>query len=216
MYVDFLEKIWKESRTLAIITFSYDLLLEQLLDDLDLCFAYGAGEAIEFDDGRRRGRLHRSGHDLQLLKLHGSSNWGVCRGCSKAGKYPDQVTSFEKPYVPTRRRACPWCGDKYLETGIIPPILGKAGESRHMEPVWLQARKALRRSREIFVIGYSLPPGDVEAMSLFREVEGLTKRPRVTLVCGSRGAPESYEQVFSHFVDRKQRFESFAEDYFGE
>jgi hypothetical protein len=170
------------------------------LDDLNLHFSYGAGGAIEFDNDQRRRRVRRSGYDLELLKLHGSSNWGVCRGCSKAGKCLDQVTSYEKPYIPARRRTCPWCGDKLLESGIIPPILGKAEESRHMEPVWLRARKALRRAREIIVIGYSLPQSDVEAASLFREVEGLMKRPRITVVCGSHGAPSSYGEVFSRLT----------------
>ena len=213
MYVGFLGKLWKECRSLEVITFNYDLLLEQLLDDVGLRFSYGAADGIAFDDNRRRARMHRSGHHLELLKLHGSSNWGICRGCRKAGRYLDQVTAFEKPYVPLRRRTCPWCRDKFLETGIIPPILGKAGESRHMGPVWLQARRALRRAREIIVIGYSLPPSDAEAVSLFREIEGLLKRPRITVVCGSKGAPPSYGQVFSGFTDAKKRFEGFAEDF---
>lgn len=210
-YTDFLSDLHPESRTLTVITFNYDLLLEQILDDIGLRFDHGAPGTIEFDDDDRRRRLRRSGPHLQVLKLHGSANWGVCRGCRKAGEYVDLVVSFEKPYPAVRRKTCPWCGDRFLESGIIPPILGKAGESRHMEPVWLSARKALRRARQVVVIGYSLPVADVEAVSLLREVEGSIKRPRITVVCGPRGAPPAYQNVFRKFEDRKQYFEDFVE-----
>lgn len=212
-YIGFLSKVWDESRTLSVITFNYDALVEQLLDDIGLRYDYGGGDGIEFDDAGRRRRLRRSGRQLEVLKLHGSSNWGLCRGCRNAGKYVDQVTAFEKPYVPIRRRTCPRCGVRFLEAGIIPPILGKAGESRHMEPLWLRARTVLRRAREVMVIGYSLPAGDPEAHSLLREVETLVKRPRITVVCGFGGAPQTYEHLFKRFQDPKQGFEAFAEGF---
>lgn len=212
-YVGFLEEVWRRGQTLSVVTFNYDLLVEQLLDDLSLRYDYGGGEGIEFDDNDRRRRLHRSGSQLDLLKLHGSSNWGVCRGCRKAGMYVDHVAAFENPYIPTRQKSCPWCGDKFLEPGVIPPIVGKAGESRHMEPVWRRARKVLRRAREVIVIGYSLPAGDVEALSLFREIERPIKRERITVVCGSGGAPQTYSQLFKRFTDTRQGFEAFAEEF---
>lgn len=213
LYLGFLGAVWRESRTLTVVTFNYDLLLEQLLDDMDLRFDYGDPGAIDFDDDDRRRRIRRSGADLAILKLHGSSNWGICRGCRKAERYEDQVTAFEGAYVPLRRRSCPWCDERYLDSGIIPPILGKAGESRHMEPIWRLARKAVKRSREAIIIGYSLPQSDIEAISLFREIASPPSRPRITVVCGSRGAPPSYGKVLGKFTDAKQSFETFAESF---
>jgi NAD-dependent SIR2 family protein deacetylase len=209
-YTTFLRQLFQQSRTLTIITFNYDLLLEQLLDDIGLRYEYGAGGAIEFDDATRRRRLRRSGSQLDVYKLHGSASWGVCRGCGKAEKSNDQVTSFETPYVPIRRKSCPRCGERFLESGIVPPILEKAGESRYREPIWVSARKALRRAREVISIGYSLPESDHEALSLFREIESPFKRPRITVVCGTGGAPIAYSKVFARFTDAKMYFEEFA------
>jgi len=211
-YTTFLQQLFRESRTLTVITFNYDLLLEQILDDINLRYDYGTAGAVEFDDDTRRKRLRRSGLQLTVLKVHGSANWGVCRGCRKAERFDNQVTSFERPYVPIRRKSCPWCDRTYLESAIVPPILEKAGESRYREPIWVSARKALRRSREVIVIGYSLPQSDHEAMSLLREVESPSKRPRITVVCGPKGAPSAYSQVFRRFTDAMQYFEDFASE----
>ncbi len=210
IYMAFFHHFFEESRSLTLITFNYDLLAEQILDDLGLRYDYGSTEMIEFDNSRRRRRLRRSGSELSLLKLHGSANWGVCRGCPEAGKYVDKVTAFERPYVPIRRKSCPWCGGKFLETAIVPPILGKAGEGRHVGPIWRLARRSLERAREVVVVGYSLPSSDVEAISLLREVDAPGKRPRITIVCGPRGAPPGYKNVFSGFKDAGEYFEDFA------
>lgn len=209
-YAAFFSNLLDESRSLTVVTFNYDLLAEQVLDDLGVRYDYGSAGMIEFDDSRRRRRLRRSGSDVSLLKMHGSANWGVCRGCRESGKHADRVTSFEKPYVPIRRKSCPWCGEKFLEPGLIPPILGKAGESRHMEPIWRLARKSLDRARELIVIGYSLPASDVEAISLFREIDSPGKRPRIKVVCGPGGAPPTYKTVFRHFTDTRQYFEDYV------
>jgi len=211
-YAAFFSSFLEESRSLTLVTFNYDLLAEQILDDLGLRYDYGSSGMIEFDDDRRRRRLRRSGAELSLIKLHGSANWGVCRGCREAGKHGDRVTSFEKPYIPIRRKSCPWCGEEFLEPGVIPPILGKAGESRHMEPLWRLARRCLERARELIIIGYSLPATDVEAISLLREIDAPGKRSRIKVVCGPRGAPAAYKTVLPRFTDTRQYFEDYVID----
>src|SRR3989442_2238655 len=210
LYAAFLQDLFENSRSLTLITFNYDLLAEQILDDLRLRYDYGPRGMIEFDDSKRRRRLRRSGSELSLLKLHGSANWGVCRGCPEAGRYTDRVMAFERPYVPIRRKSCPWFGRKFLESAIIPPILGKAGEARHIGPIWGLARSALGRAREGVVVGYSLPSSDVEAISLLREVDAPGKRPSITIACGPRGAAPEYKKVFSRFRDTGEYFEDFA------
>jgi len=210
IYLAFFHHFFEESRSLTLITFNYDLLAEQIMDDLGLRYDYGSAGMIEFDNSQRRRGLRRSGSELSLLKLHGSANWGVCRGCPESGKYIDKVTAFERPYVPIRRKSCPWCGGKFLEAAIVPPILGKAGEGRHIGPIWGLARRSLERAREVVVVGYSLPSSDVEALSLLREVDAPGKRPRITIVCGPRGAPPGYKNVFSGFKDTGEYFEDFA------
>src|SRR5437773_4572805 len=211
-YTEYLRWLRKDSRSLTVITFNYDLLLEHLFDDIRVPYEYGRRTGIEFDDAWRRSAIRRSlpFRRVQILKLHGSANWGVCRGCRKATVQDDMVVAYEKPFIPRRKRTCPRCKARQLESGIIPPILEKSGESRHTGLLRAKAREALRRSREIVVIGYSLPPTDHEALSLLPEIPSPPKRPRITLVCGPKGAPETYSQLPSPFLDTRLYFEDCA------
>ncbi len=212
-YGSFLDELLRGSKSLSIVTFNYDLLTEQLLDDLHWRFTYApCGVAIEFEDDRRRKRLRHRGTHVKLLKLHGSVNWGVCRGCNTAKKGNDFVTAFESPYNPPPRKRRPWCGARLLEPGIIPPISGKAGELRHMDALWRAAREALSRAREIIIVGYSLPATDHEAVSLMKEIEWPGKRPRIRIVCGPHGAPDSYSHVLSRYEEVKMYFEDYLAD----
>jgi hypothetical protein len=56
-----------------------------------------------------------------------------------------------------------------------------------------------------------MPNSDPEAVSLLSEVEAPDKRSRIRVVCGPKGAPAGYAQVFARFVDTKQYFEDFVE-----
>lgn len=211
-YTEHLKWLRKDSKSLTVVTFNYDLLLEHLFDDIRVRYEYGKRTGIEYDDASRRSAIRRSlpFRRVEILKLHGSANWGVCRGCRKAKTQDDMVVAFEKSYIPRRRKTCPRCKDKPLESGIIPPILEKSGDSRHTGLVWLAARQALRRAREIVVIGYSLPQTDSEALSLLGEIASPPSRPRITLVCGPKGAPETYSQILSRSLDTKLYFEDYV------
>jgi len=199
-YIHFFDDLYRNSKSLAVITFNYDMLVEQILDDLGLRFDYSTPVGIRFENSRRRQRLSRAGGQVSVMKLHGSANWGVCRGCTKSGRAPDLITAFEGAYTRTRRKRCPACESKtkFLDAGIIPPILGKAGEAQREKTVWEAARKTLSRAREIIVIGYSLPPSDTEAKSLLSEVRFLGRRPRIRIACGPGGAPSTYLDVFGN------------------
>lgn len=216
-YTEYLRWLRKDSKSLTVITFNYDLLLEHLFDDIKVRYQYGKRTGIEYDDPSRRSGIHRSlpFRRVQVLKLHGSANWVVCRGCRKAKVQDDMVVALEKPYIPRRKRTCPRCKDKPVESGIIPPVLVKSGESRHTGLVWLAARKVLQRSREIIVIGYSLSHTDAEALSLFGEIAPPPNRPRITLVCGPKGAPETYSQIPTRSVDTKLYFEDYVASILG-
>jgi len=67
----------------------------------------------------------------------------------------------------------------------------------------------------IIVIGYSLPHTDAEALSLFGEIAPPPNRPRITLVCGPKGAPETYSQIPSRSVDTKLYFEDYVASILG-
>src|SRR5207245_1950698 len=50
---------------------------------------------------------------------------------------------------------------------IIPPIYAKAALRTHLDPVWDDARDALRRAERLIFFGYSLPAIDVESEKTF-------------------------------------------------
>lgn len=184
-----------DSKSLTVLSFNYDMLVERACDAAGLAYDYGALADLEIADAKRRRVLNRRGSDVRILKLHGSSNWGICRGCRKAEKKNDVILAHEDPYVPLRRRTCPFCRDRFLTTGIVPPILVKAGEIRHLDDTWDEAGRALKRAREITVIGYSLPEGDMEATMLLR-AGNTSNLKRIETICGPRGAPAAYATIF--------------------
>jgi hypothetical protein len=72
----------------ALISVNYDLLIEQALVALNVPFSYGFSPAsVEQDKSARRLALSGS-PEVELLKLHGSTNWAV-------GDDPDRIELFD-------------------------------------------------------------------------------------------------------------------------
>lgn len=204
-FVTYLDMLHQTSKSLDVVTFNYDLLVEQLLDGLDLRYDYGDVRDLLILDSNRRRNLTRSGADVHVLKVHGSANWGFCPGCDKADSTEGLMVAYETPYVPVRRQSCPYCNRRMLEPGIVPPVHGKAGETKNMGEVWKHARRVLSRADEVLVVGYSLPAADHEAVSLLREAT----KAQVTVVCGPNGAPPTYAQLFPNLTDARAYVEEF-------
>jgi len=208
-YKQFFLSNYDRSKSLTVITFNYDLLAEQILDDANFYFDTGGNSDFRLLDPRRRRGLTRHGSELPLLKLHGSVGWGVCRGCRTSEYSGDSVSVFEDPYAPVRRQLCPFCYRNMLEIGVVPPIQGKAGEIRHMTSLWSRARKLVTRATEVIIIGYSLPETDVEARSLLRDAAESGNLRKTTVVNGPGGASETLRELFPDLIDRQVYFETY-------
>jgi len=78
--------------------------------------------------------------DIEILKLHGSLNFPRPRVKFDKEKY-DFVSSLNDPY-------------------ILPPIFNKMSDNLS-EKVWETALKRLRESKNIVIVGYSLPRTDI-------------------------------------------------------
>jgi hypothetical protein len=150
-------------RSLAVITFNYDLGLDYALYWKSWPVWYGIPES-------------RDARALPLLKLHGSLNWGYCAECKKI--FPWHLNS----YFATRH----WTSlgeEKYCllqvannfggyagyeghnhpldrQPYIVPPTWNKSAYRRELSPVWAAAAKEFQEAEDIIVIGYSLPPSD--------------------------------------------------------
>lgn len=206
----FFKDLVRDSRSLSVVSFNYDTLVEDCLDRAGLLYSYGSRKVLRYVDEGRERRLDKYDPDVEVLKLHGSVNWGVCRGCKEAPVHSDLINVLGGVYGLRRNASCRFCNKRYLESSIVPPVETKGTGLQPFEEFWKRAHRAARRSREVIVIGYSLPPADSQAYALVQSIPGPPMRPRVRIVCGTGRVPWSYEQIFKRrFTNLGCRFEDF-------
>jgi hypothetical protein len=160
----------RPNRSIAIITFNYDM-------GLDLAFhLYG----LDVRYGLRNDENQKA---LPLLKLHGSLNWGQVKDSREV--VPWYLSEYFRKYnwgfvhpnasnvrlnIGTNLRQFEYLNQTMLdEPMIVPPTWSKSGYHTLLSPVWATAARELSEAENIFVIGYSLPPSD----SFFRYLYAL-------------------------------------------
>lgn len=163
----------KASNHVSIATFNYDVGIE-----LGLCLS---GLDIDYclrDEENNDLRV------VELMKLHGSLNWAVCRQNHRTNVVPvriqrvisDAEATWELESSAPRRsgsvtkldvasaltkETCHPCQKNFTtDPMIIPPTASKAGLHTELQTVWRRAAKRLSEADNIFVIGYSWPDGD--------------------------------------------------------
>jgi NAD-dependent SIR2 family protein deacetylase len=147
----------------ALLTFNYDLALDQALTLYQIPFDYALAEQ------KYRG-------DLPFLKLHGSINWGQCQTCNAIVPYElqDLEMRSHRPFRPRyalgsnidRREHC---GRVLTGPVLVPPTWNKNDYHGGITPVWERAARELGEADNIIIIGYSLPESD----SFFRYLYAL-------------------------------------------
>lgn len=163
-YINFcevLDKHRKMSKTkTTLISMNYDLLLDYSLFYTNTKYRYGF-ESHE-DQWNR----------VDLLKLHGSLNWGRDRNDGKIhvdgfGETYDVYGQGEIPTVSgvdsgqARLELRPnWDREKIDFPYIIPPSANKISKQRELQDIWSQASMALNQAEVIFFVGYSVPESD--------------------------------------------------------
>ena len=147
----------RQSYSISIITFNYDLCLDYILQKHNLGVDYG------FDAGVTSG--------IKLLKLHGSLNWGRCSECdeirigpvfdtmqkSLASRKPNDLVTFE-PVVEANKLCS--SHKRPMDLVLVPPTWSKAEHHREVQQVWRSAALELKEAEYIAVCGYSLPESD--------------------------------------------------------
>jgi hypothetical protein len=167
----FWESLLDERLVRAIVTTNYDLTGEQTIGlSLNAIpgspgFHYGGIAAnihpVTSPFGRDRSVDPRPRGAIPLLKLHGSLNWSL--GAT------EDVHVFADLRPAFRGRG---------DAAIIPPLPEKH-VPRWLVPVWDRAAAELRDAREWVVVGYSLPPYDLEIESMFRHAGRRVRRVRI-------------------------------------
>jgi NAD-dependent SIR2 family protein deacetylase len=137
------------SRSNTVITFNYDLVLDDALRRVEADPGYELKDAAYEEV--------RVGYPVvPLLKLHGSTNWAIC-GCNKIQVLGEKATANPSTFSSMR---CKSCGKVGLRLLLVPPSWDKSEYSGIMQPVWRKAVDAIKTATRICVIGYSMPETD--------------------------------------------------------
>jgi hypothetical protein len=136
----------------VVITFNYDLVLDHALMRANIPISYHLPEKNVSVPAAN------NGDGLSLLKLHGSTNWGICTDCKEyifvsvdgTASYPGIFKNME----------CIKCGQRAFQPMLVPPSWDKTEYRDLIQPVWSRAVDELKQATRICIIGYSLPESD--------------------------------------------------------
>jgi len=144
----------------AIVSFNWDLILDQLLFSGDL-------------DSRSYGLSKKLGKEPLLLKPHGSLNW-------YEGTQLEYVTDLKRIEI-FHRKNKDQCVHAFLpprgvksKSGkrytplIIPPTYFKNFKPSIFKRLWQNCTEVLSTPKRLVFLGYSLPASDLHAQFIFR------------------------------------------------
>lgn len=179
-----------------IITSNWDLVIERFAQLNDIPVRYSAATKT----------------GVVLLKLHGSIDWCLCEN---RARYPDgdyaalgeQVFAARTRHlqVPTpdgtiiRVRALENWSDGWRriksrseEPFMVTMARGKSGDLGPLLNVWRDAYAAISRAKTLEIVGYSMPPDDIEIRTLLRAAAQRGSTPKVVV---RNPAPEVHERL---------------------
>lgn len=192
-----------------IISFNYDCLIDHSLKEkgtgkwnarYGYCFSLGArGSALKHDSRWQAddNPVDRN-NTIRLMKLHGSLHFSFQR---RGGRLT--IILKDRPYTRNQRT---------IKFEIIPPEWNKQYYYEPYKNLWKQAADEVTRARKLVIIGYSFPPNDLHAASLFR---GNAQRLKtLVLVNPDREARRRARDVLHYGINSGTRvitFDSLAE-----
>jgi hypothetical protein len=202
-----------QSRANVVITFNYDIVLDNALRRIGYDPDY-ALENAAFDG-------ERNAQKIELLKLHGSTNWAICPPpCSKIQVMRDE--KFTNLAADFRARTCGLCNGP-LRHLLVPPSWDKSEYREVMRPVWKKAEEALKTAKRICIIGYSMPETDsffkfllalglAENHRLFRFIVVDSTESSGTGKTGRSNIEQRYRRMFEEPF-RTRRFDFFGSGF---
>jgi len=148
----------------VVITFNYDLLVEQALwrkklwNPLD---GYGIGEIEKYEE-IDASNLTKS--KVSVIKLHGSVNWGHEIEIYTTHPFTNEPL-FEGLKVKSNRVIPKW--NYPLTHHVVIPTYMKSVRQRWELQLVKMASEAISKAKEIFILGYSFPEADAMASFIF-------------------------------------------------
>lgn len=189
-----------DPKNLTILTFNYDILLENILEEISnsennsdaFVFpgCYRLDGNIPFTPIKETPEFKKISGEfegIELLKLHGSMNW-QSQHTSNNPK-PRALFRAKRPLYVMNAKKLPtsltWQKGRklYLKPIITPPVSGKKHVTHSaILPLWKKAANALREADRVIIAGYSCPPMDIEARLLLGENLNLNTSKRVYVI----------------------------------
>jgi len=147
----------------VIITFNYDILLEQILFDAGLWHPFDGYLLGKIDDYilLEQGSIVET--KIPIIKLHGSINW------QEPGLFDNDITIFvthpnnHMPFFPGlkyKTKIKRIADKKLLHAFLIFPTFMKKYKSKHELLLLKTAIKHIQNCNEIITLGYSFPEAD--------------------------------------------------------
>lgn len=205
----------------TIITFNYDLLCDDALLRLSVQPNYHLSAHVPDSN-----RLVGTEKTIDLLKLHGSTNWGICGTCGQNVQVlPEKVTQDPDRF---RDLLCPECKTNSYRILLIPPSWDKNEHQTVISRIWSKAVSEIMQATRICIIGYSMPESDLFFQYLLTLALSRNERLYRLIVVDKvesdqqngashdypQGKPDSVELRYRRLLDpmfQKRRF-SFYED----
>lgn len=165
--------------------------------------------------------------ELVVLKLHGSIDW--CLGADRANYPNSNYCTLRERLFGTHPYTVPLGSGKKLDESLlrirvfehwndawrriksrssdaymVTMARGKAGDLGPLRSVWRDAYAALSRAEFLEIVGYSMPPDDIEIRALLRA--GVQRGRGPTSITVRNPAPEVHDRI-RRYLDRGRALE---------
>ena len=162
---------YQRNRNSSVITFNYDMVLDNALLRMGVAPEYRLDKANDTRVG-----IEQVTNRIEVLKLHGSTNWAICPSCQKHVKIVlGRVTDHAEQFIGL---ACPTCPQQELHPLLVPPSWDKSEYAEILRPVWKKAVEELKSATRICIIGYSVP--EVDAFFRYLLTLGLSENTKLS------------------------------------
>lgn len=178
-----------------IVTFNYDTIIDKPLIERGIPKKSLYFDRINSDEkfGTKRTKKQKFPHPL-ILKLHGSINWRIRRA------YFDQLIQGT---IDSKQKISIWWDDEKfpqpsddISPMIIPPVPNKPITTASLfRFLWTIAYEYMHQAKRLFIIGYSCPPTDTLARTMFSQFKSKVLE-EVFIVDQNANALGNYRAMF--------------------
>ena len=162
----------------TVVTFNYDVLVERVLASMGLVTEWAdvyrvplVSRQLGASAGLTFGEMNPPGSTLELLKLHGSTNWGYGGINAPSSEVMCLLQSGQRWSRMSKTNESPRSKGMFddLQPMIVPPTGTKNAfySNAGLRAQWRRAAASLSRASTVTVIGYSFPATDLATRQFF-------------------------------------------------